>query len=75
VDEPQFLSAEEEDLDLASRGKIEVRIQRVRLSKHKRPATVRVAQSDLRPLSMRSESNKKVIMDNGRSHFTRLEIN
>ena len=71
VDEPQFLSTEEEEYDLTRRGKLEVRVQRVKLAKRKKPATESIARSDPQPLLMRPESNKKIIMDNGRSHFTR----
>lgn len=75
MDEPQFLSVEEEELDLASRGKIDVRIQRVELSRRRKPAAENVITPDRQPLLMQAESNKKVIMDNGRSHFTRSETN
>lgn len=71
VDEPEFLSIDEEGYELSRRGKLEVRVQRVKLSNCRKPATEGVPQQAPQSLLMQPESNKKVIMENGRSHFTR----
>lgn len=71
VDDPTFLSVEEEEMQLNMRGKIRVTIQRGRVSTYTPKTAATEGRTELtESVVPEAKTNKAVYMDNGRSHFT-----
>ncbi|KAK4550809.1 hypothetical protein LTR36_000389 [Oleoguttula mirabilis] len=74
VDDPSFLTQDEEEAELSARGKIQVVLQRGKTKDRKmtkKEKRARQASEPCEKLFLSSETNKKVAGDKGRSHFTR----
>ncbi|KAK5132493.1 hypothetical protein LTR08_009039 [Meristemomyces frigidus] len=74
VDDPSFHTQDEQEAELARRGKIQVILQRGRVKKRKRTkskSASSTATDTTAVLSMPEQTTKKIAMDNGRSFYTK----
>jgi hypothetical protein len=74
VDDPDMLSAEEENTEIDNRGKIQVTIQRGKYkARRKTRREMAETPSQTEKLLAGEASTKKVARDNGKSHFTKYD--
>ncbi|KAK5122858.1 hypothetical protein LTR85_003773 [Meristemomyces frigidus] len=77
VDTSSFLTQDEEDDEISRRGEILVFVQRDRAKKYKwtkKETHERLASEPRETLLLSERTNKKVVGDNGRSHYTRAAM-